>query len=233
LTLLEDGKPFFYVLDSFDALDAIQDDAKVEEHRKARAKGVKPPGSYGMAKPKKASEILRGVCGKLKKSSSCLLIISQTRDNIDPMSFEKKKRSGGNALKFYATHEIWAAVGKALKKNINDVPRTIGHEVHVKITKNKITGKKRTITLMVYNDYGVDDIGSCIDFLVKEKYWKGGGAAKIDTKGDLDVDDCLRATLIKRIEEGGLEADLRKATANAWHDIEQKLKLGRKPRYGS
>ena len=162
---LEDAdNPCIYVLDSFDALDAEQDQKKLEEFRDARRKGKKTAGSYNMAKPKKSSEILRQICGKLKRTESVLVIISQTRDNIDPLSFQKKTRSGGKALKFYATHEIWLAMAKPIKSK----GRVIGNQVKAKISKNKITGKVREISFPIYYDYGIDDIRSLIQFLCEE-----------------------------------------------------------------
>lgn len=224
LDALEDGRPFIYVLDSFDALSAEADNEKVDKFREARRKGNKTSGSYAMAKPKKSSEILRHICAKLKQTNSILIIISQTRDNIDPMSFEKKTRSGGRALKFYAFHEIWLAMaGKIPSKN-----RVIGNKVKARITKNKLTGKIREVEFPIYYDYGVDDIRSCIEFLVTEKYWTKTKltihADRLKISGTMDK-------LIREIEDRGLERKLRWEVGKAWMEIEEALKLNRKPRY--
>lgn len=235
---LKQKKPFLYILDSMDALDSEADQKKIEELHTAREKaknaddGAKPSkspaGSYGMAKAKKNSEILRDITGKLEKSDSILLIISQTRDNIDPMSFSTKTRSGGKALKFYATHELWTANGGAIKSK----DRIIGVVCKVKVSKNKITGKVREIEFPIYYSYGIDDVSSCIDFLVKEKWWdKADGGQKINPKGDLGLESATKAKLISLIEEKGLEDKLRQVVWDCWKDIEDSLKLQRKPRY--
>lgn len=224
LDALEDGRPFIYILDSADALDAKQDQEKIEGMRVARAKGNKVAGSYGMAKPKKWSEILRNICGKLKRTNSVLIIISQTRDNIDPMSFEKKTRSGGRALKFYAHHEIWLAMAGKIKKK----DRVIGNLVKAKISKNKITGKVREVEFPIFYDYGVDNIRSCVEFLVKEEWWKKNkmtiDASDLGLSGTVD-------SLIKQIEDQSLEDDLRRVVGECWNDIEEQLKLNRKRKY--
>jgi len=223
------GNPFVYVLDSFDALGSEADTKHIESERKIRMGQSKKEssGSYGTAKPKIASQMLREDCGKLKRSKGALLIISQTRDNLTPGSFEKKTRSGGKALKFYATHEVWIILTGAIKaKN-----RRIGAECLVKVSKNKITGKKREIKFNVYDSYGVDDIGSMVDFLLAEEIWKGGGKANIDTKGDLVSKSISRGKLIEMIESKGLENRLKNIVGRVWNEIEESLKVKRKKRY--
>lgn len=247
---VKQGDPFVYVLDSFDSLGCEDDTKHIESERlirQGKSKG-KSKGSYGTAKPKLASQLLREECGKLSQSKGALLIISQTRDNLSPFSFEKKTRSGGRALKFYATHEVWVIYTGAIKQR----DRLVGAETELKVRKNKITGKKRSIKLQIFDDYGVDDIGSCVDFLIEEKWWSFGGkdeAAKkkvarkdadetsskgklIDTKGDLgDYPSMSRAKLIATIEEDELHDELKKAVAACWWDIEESLKPKRKAKY--
>lgn len=225
INALEEG-PCIYCLDSFDALNAEADEKKSVEMLKAREKGKDAAGSYGMAKAKKSSEILRQVVGRIKRTESLLQIISQTRDNIDPMSMQKKTRSGGKALKFYATHELWLANGGAIKKK----ERIVGVRCKVKISKNKLTGKVREVEFPIYYDYGIDNIGSCVDFLVKEKHWPGGGAKRIDPIG-LDIDAGLRQKIISQIEQQGLEDELAEIVGQVWHSIEDSLRLKRKPKY--
>lgn len=222
---LEGDRPVIYVLDSFDALDAEQDIEKVEEMRIARKKGTKAKGTYGMAKPKKASQLLRNICGRLKKTKSLLIIISQTRDNIDPISFEKKTRAGGKALKFYSHHEIWLAMAGKIKSK----GHVIGNNVRAKISKNKITGKFREIDFPIYYDYGIDDIRSCIDWMVKEKYWSKNGTV-INAK-DLGLKG-QALNLVKQIEQKELEFKLHKIVGEKWRDLEDGLRLNRKRKYG-
>ena len=221
---LEGDRPIVYILDSFDALDAEQDIEKLESMREARRKGQKAKGTYAMAKPKKASELLRHICGRLKETNSLLIIISQTRDNIDAFSFEKRTRSGGRALKFYAHHEIWLAMAGKIKSK----GHVIGNSVLAKITKNKITGKQRDILFPIFYDYGVDDIRSMIDWMTKEKFWK-------QTKQTINAKDMkMKATaakLIKTIESCGYERKVQRLVGKKWIELENSLRLDRKPRY--
>lgn len=220
------GKPFIYVLDSFDALTSKEEVKKVDETLKAHLRGTKTEGSYNVDKPKAASQILRSVKSKIKDTGSLIIVISQTRDNIG-FGFEKKTRSGGKALKFYSSHEIWLAmVGQIMSKK-----RVIGNNVNAKITKNKITGKRRVVSFPIYYDYGVDSIASEIDFLIEEGYWRGKGEKVKKIKVPEFNFEGSRRALIKKIEEEGLEQRLREITGKAWMEIEESLKLKRKAKY--
>jgi len=225
--------PFIYVLDSFDAIGSEADTEHIESERKIRLGESKKEskGSYGMAKPKLASQLLREECGKLKRTKGALLIVSQTRDNLTPGSFEKKTRSGGRALKFYATHEVWVILTGQITH-----PKTklrIGAECDVRVTKNKVTGKRRTVSFNVYDGYGVDDIGSMIDFMLDMDAWTGGGKTSIDTKGDLRLKEPIsRAKLIDLLEtEEDRLADLKELVAEEWHLREKEVQPDRKKRY--
>lgn len=221
LKLIKEGTPFIYILDSLDSLCHQEDLDKAE-----LIEGDKElKGSYGMGKPKQFTEMMRVLVGKIAATNSLLIIISQTRDNPNPMSFVKKTRSGGKALKFYSTHEIWLDLAKKIKSK----DRVIGSDVNARVTKNKITGKERTASFSIYYDLGIDDIGSCVDFMIDEKYWTGGGKAAINTDGF--TEPMKRGKLIEHIEENNLERALRNKVGTAWKEIEDSLKLGRKRRY--
>lgn len=221
---LDGKKPFIYVLDSFDALDTDQDREKVEEMREARRRKTKPKGTYGMAKAKGASTLLRNIDDKMSKTDSLLIIISQTRDNLNPLSFKKSTRSGGRALKFYCSHEIWLAAGQKHESK----GRIIGNNVLAKVEKAKLTGKVREAKFAIFHDLGVDDIRSCIDFLVYFEMWKKSkqtiNAEHFKIKGTM-------ATIISAIEKRNLEPKLKKLVGRLWHQIEDEIKLNRKKKY--
>lgn len=221
---LKEGRPFIYILDSLDALDAEEDQKKADEMIKARETGREISGTYGMAKPKAMSWILRHVVSGIKKTKSALIIISQTRDNISPISFAKKTRSGGRALEFYCTHELWLAVSKTIKKK--DLP--IGVFAKIKVTKNKLTGKSRQIEIPLYYSYGLDDIGASVNWLVQVGHWKKKGN-KIDAT-ELGLLAGQRR-LIGEIESKDYMKELSSVVAKVWEERESSLSLDRKPKY--
>lgn len=219
-------KPCIYVLDSLDSLTSIEEVEQAETRAKAIVAGKELKGSYGMTKPKFMSEMLRRIVREFEKTKSLLIIISQTRDNTDPMSFEKNTRAGGRALKFYCTYEVWLS---RLGKIKNDkLKRVIGNEVRAKVSKNKLTGKVREVDFSIYYDIGVDDVGSCVDWLKEEQFWTGSNA-KLDTQGFCD--SMSRDKIIKWVEDNGKEPALREYVGQAWAEIEEELKLDRKRRY--
>lgn len=232
--LLKAGKKIIYVLDSQDALDSKAANKKFAKQKKAHQKGEKEAGSYGDGKAKYHSENIRGLLALLRKTGSILIIIGQTRDNVGSLGFDKKTRSGGKALKFYATLEIWTSV-KPLKgkiiKTVREKPRTVGIICLAEVRKNRFTGrvgKDRTVEIPIYFDYGIDDIGSCIDYLVAEQHWNA-------TKGVIQASEFnfkgQRSKLIRYIEQKELEKDLRKLTAKVWKQIEDESRIERKRRY--
>ena len=164
------------------------------------------------------------------------------------MSFAKHKRTGGKALDFYAMNITWLANVGTLKKH----ERVVGHDVRAKVDKNKINGKLRSIDYQTLDGYGIDDTGSMVDFMILEKLWKPRKAEepkKVDTgkrqprmaKNKVDKTSVVRATglgiegtratLVKTIEERGLETELRAEVAAAWEEIEASLRPERKPKY--
>lgn len=217
---LKDKKPFIYVLDSLDALSCNEE----QEHAEKYAEGKEVGGSYKMGKAKLLSEILRVITGDIADTRSMLVIISQIRDNLDPMSFQKKTRSGGRALKFYCTHEVWLTLGQKIKKK----ERQVGVDTIAKVTKNKITGKVRECKFSIFYDYGVDDIGSMVDFLVESGAWTKTGQT-IDTHWD-GVKG-TRDKLIREIEDNGWEVELRQLVGATWGSIEESIRLNRKARF--
>lgn len=228
---LDAKQPFIYVLDSQDALESKAAKAKFLEQKKAWEEGKDAAGSYGDGKAKYHSEHLRHVIGGLRKSGSILLIVGQTRDNVSGFGFEKKVRSGGKSLRFYANIEIWTSVVGKIKKKVNGKDRTVGVECQAELRKNRVTGKvgkDRAIVFPIYHGLGIDDIGSCVDFLIEEGHWKKDG--KGHEAHELMLSG-TREALIAGIEEDGLEGKVRALTQQVWSAIEAQCVPDRKPRY--
>jgi RecA/RadA recombinase len=225
---LDGDDPFIYILDSFDALASEAAIEKDIENRKKREKGQKTTGSFGDGKPKKSSEMFTLRTQDLAKHGSLLIIISQTRDNIGfGAMFTPKTRSGGKALKFYSTHEIWLACQKKEKEG----KRIVVTNVQAKITKNKLVGRHGECYFPILFDYGVDNLTSCIHFLIDEGGWTGSKKS-INTNGFID-EKLGMSKLIEHIEENNLEEDLFKECQKAYDKIIESLKPKRKKKYGS
>jgi recombination protein RecA len=227
---IKEDSPFVYILDSFDALTSDEEINKVEANLEAREKGKEGKGSYGMDKPKAMSQMLRMIKGKIKKTNSLLLIISQTRDDINPMTFTTKTRSGGNALRFYSWHEMWLAVaGKIPGKH--EIP--IGVNIKIKVSKNKLTGKLREIKFPIYYSYGIEDVESMIDWLVDHKFWQKSGNSIIPEglSSKTAGEKFTKKHLIDWIGQHSMENKLRELVAQYWQLIEKEARIDRKKKY--
>ena len=223
-----DPRPFIYIQDSMDVLSSEQEQDKFDEQKKAFEDGKNTTGSMTDGKPKINSQNLRQFIGPLERSKSILIIINQTRDSLG-FGFEKKTKSGGHALTFYACMELWSSVIGRIKKTVRGTQRQIGTFCQVRVKKNRISGKDRTITIPIYWSIGFDDIGACVDYLVEEKFWNPSGKTSINAES-LGV-IMSREKLIQYIEENGLEKDVRESVSDVWDEIEEACEVQRKPKY--
>ncbi len=215
---------FIWILDSMDALDAETAEKKFQENKEAFQKDKEGKGSYGDGKAKINSENMRRVTQNLRNTDSLLIIVSQTRDNLSP-GFAPKTRAGGRALEFYASHIMWLAKIKKIKKMIRGKNRTIGVDVRASISKNSLTGLQTEVDFPLYYGYGLDDISSMIDFLIDEKELPQSANSII-----WQNEKYTRKALIHHFEEEGSK-ELQILCKKVWTDIVDQLFPDRKPRY--
>ncbi|MEM2932342.1 MAG: hypothetical protein QXQ02_01080 [Halobacteria archaeon] len=226
------NKPFIYVLDSQDALDSTFSQRRFRELKAVRynRSAEKVKGDYGDGKAKFHSTRLREVVHRLRDSGSILLIVNQTRDVLDANPFgEKSQTSGGRALRFYATAQIWLYLKERIYKIVHKKKRQVGVKIKVAVKKNRITGKEWSIDLPIYFSYGIDDITSCIEFLLEELRWKQEGKKIIATDFDSlegSIDD-----IIKYVEDNHLEHELFEIVYEQYKELEEKCKIKRKTKY--
>lgn len=235
LESLKDDEVGIYVVDSLDALNDKEGIKIAEEQftkfkkRKAAPndKEEKEKGSYRMAKPKYLSNtFFPNLADLIEKKHALLIIISQVRCNLDPMSFEKYTRAGGKAMDFYAHTVVWlASVEDITKKNI-----PIGATTKAKNTKSKTPRPRRSVFIKFYFDYGIDNIQTNIDYLY-DTLTPRGKLVKNINKLDWDGESFTRQKLIEHIENNNLQKQLRTRTLEKWEAVEASLKSNRPPKY--
>lgn len=235
--------PAIYILDSQDSLSSEAEEKKFGKDKRIFQRGEKkgPPavgeengetktGSFGDGKAKVHSQKLRAAVQNLQKTQSILIIINQSRDSFD--MFNPSTFSGGRALKFYATFQLWSSQGGVLKKVVRGKERELGILAKVRIKKNRAVGRKRAVVIPIYHTAGLDEVGSCVDYLVAERVWKKPeGSAKITVTGlgpELVLD---RESLVEHIENHNLEDELRELVTSTWMEIEAACVVDRKSRY--
>lgn len=221
IRVMKKDEPFIYILDSLDSVTSVDEQKRAEVY----GKGEIPDGSWKLNKPKLVSELLRVITKGIKQKEALVIIVSQTRDNIGfGAMFAPKRRSGGKALKFYCCHEMWLASAGAIKEKKLDV----GVVTQAKITKNKLTGKRRTVDFPIKYFYGVDDITSCIDFLASEGHWSKSKNKIIAKEFDIEA---TTKKLVTEIEERNLEEELKVIVSEVWKKREISIQPNRKRKY--
>lgn len=227
--ILDEGTPTIYCLDSLDTLTDNAELERADEYVKVdEGKQKEISGTYGMAKAKLLSQLFRTVKKKLADTNSILLIISQTRDNIAAFGAgaPKKVRSGGKALEFYCTHVIWLSSIKSITDSASKIK--LGNMVEAKVSKNKLTGKVRTVTFPLLYSYGIDDIESCIDFLVDMKYIGKSGAFLNFPGLDKPI---YKKDLVTYVEKNDMVDEIRAKVGELWAKRENDLIPARRPRF--
>jgi len=166
-----------YVIDSLDGLKSRESNARADERyvraineRKGKILKSKMPGSMNVEKPKYLSQEFFPKLSEIIGNTNCLLIIiSQVRQNIDPMSFEKYVRNGGKAMDFYCHTVLWLAnISKIKNKG-----RATGIVVKARTTKSKTPRPYREGYFELKFDYGLDNTATCVDFLFDFRTGKG------------------------------------------------------------
>jgi recombination protein RecA len=181
-----------------------------------------------MSKAKVNSTRLRSVVSRIKRHGSILIIISQVRDNISTMSRASETQAGGRALLFYSTISLWTKQVETIQKTYKGEKRRVGSLTECNIKKNRLTGKEWSCRVPILNGYGVDDIGSMVDYLIDEKVFEMKKQTVVAESLGISA---TREKLIAQIEEKGLEGDLQDITQQAFDEIQEALKPNRKKRY--
>jgi len=167
---------------------------------------------YGASRAKALSAGFRKIIWQLCQKNLALIFIDQTRQNVGAPAFAKKTTfSGGEALKFYASTRLFVNLQKKLE---NTSKKIIGINVGFTVEKNKIAPPFRSGTFRVLFDYGIDNIGSNLDWL-NEHEFLGNSKGYLTWEGKrYRFDD-----LIFHIEDNGLENELDKYIAECWRTV--------------
>lgn len=229
--LTEAKHPFMWVTDSFDSLTSA-DDLKVKKNRQGQEL-ESGKGGWKTEKAIVAAETWQKIVGPMKASNSLYFHISQSRKKLGVTFGDDRTFSGSETLKFYRCHEIWLGIVNSIIVNVRGVKRRVGYNVFAEVKKNSLTGKERSVEFPVYDDYGVDDVGSMIDWLVKEGFWYvPKGKQIIETEEGWP--DKIRSKLIEYVEKEDREGDLKEVVRQCWMELEGEIGevvARRKPRY--
>ena len=227
--LFKAGKPFVMVLDSQDCLSSDEEIKKFEKSKAPKKKDQEQAGSYGDSKAKVHSANLRRVLGPIQDTGSILIIINQTRDSFD--MFNPSTYSGGRALKFYATLQLWSKQAGKINRNVRGKERELGINAKIQVKKNRVTGRDRTVQVPIFHSLGISEVDSLVDYLVSEKVWKmdDGIVSVIGLGPEFDM---RKEKLVQKIEAEDQVGDVRDLVVETWNEIEKSCEVERRSRYG-
>jgi len=115
------------------------------------------------------SKALRIITPVLSKNKCTVIFINQLREKIErgPAMFfgDPTDSPGGRALKFYASVRIRVEKGSVIK---DENKNKIGHQIVIKVVKNKVGIPYKEVRLNFYYGKGVDEKQSIIDYLLEK-----------------------------------------------------------------
>lgn len=209
-----DYNSMLYILDSLDTLETIQDSKEKFDE-----------GTYGMSKAKQMNKLFKRIIGgmsdKVQDTSSLMMILSQTRDKIGVTFGEKKTRAGGVALNFFATQIVWLHI----KEKIPKANKVIGIRIKARVKKNKTWKPWREVEFPILFEYGIDDVGSMVDYLVEQKIIEKKSTGRLLYKDK----QYHREDLIMEFED--YQDELKQLVKDVWDESERKAAVIRKPKY--
>ena len=227
-----DCKPFIWIEDSLDALTSEEELEREYANAIIRAKdgdhAKQIQQSYNTEKAKIIGRVLRLIKGYLKKAKSTLIIIQQERSAMNAMPFAKQyTTSGGKAPFYYSSHQV-RLVNTGPIYGTDKIP--IGNKLNAQVVKNKLNGKKRQCSFCVYEDMGIDDVSSCVDYLCKN-HWKSVPNHPQTFRAEELNFEGTKIKIIEHIENEALEKVMQEAVGVAWNVNEESLRLGRSRRF--
>lgn len=118
------------------------------------------------------SQAMRKITGKIQKSNCIVIFINQTREKIGVMFGNPTTTTGGNALKFYASQRLEISKSSQIKEG----EQVIGHQVKIKVVKNKIAPPFKVAETKILYGEGISRIDEIIDIAVAQNIIKKSGS---------------------------------------------------------
>lgn len=164
--LLEQGGVDLIVLDSVATLcfkEELEEDRYVGDQ----------PSKVGII-ARKMSAALRQFNIKAAKAGTALVFINQLRSQISAYSAGAPSETtpGGRALKFYSSIRLEIKRGKSIKNK----EEAVGHELFVKVVKNKLAPPFRTAHCMLIYGKGIPEGLSLVDIAASRGVLRKNGS---------------------------------------------------------
>ena len=190
------------------AIDLIVVDSVAALTPKSEIEGEMTEQSVGV-QARLMSKALRKLTGVLSKMNCTIIFINQIRMKIGTMGYgSPETKTGGNALKFYASVRIDVRKIATLKQGENQ----IGNRVKAKVIKNKVAPPFRQAEFDIMFGEGISKEGELVDYGVKldiidkSGAWFSYGDMKLgqgreNVKAKFKEDKALALEIEKKIKE--------------------------------
>jgi recombination protein RecA len=170
------------------AIDVIVIDSVAALVPKNELEGEMGDSAMG-AQARLMSQALRKLTGSISKHGALVIFINQIRSKIGVVFGNPETTTGGYALKFYASVRLEVKKKGIIKKN----DEAVGHELEIKIVKNKFAPPFKSVFFEIIYGEGINNIAELVDICVdkgilqKSGNWFSYGDKKIGNGKDATV----------------------------------------------
>ena len=180
----------------------------------------------GMRRAKEFSEELRRTCRLIKNKNLLMVASNQVRVNQNAGPYGQKYVSpGGEAIGFYASLRLRFGMPTKIKEKKSykgkAIEKVVGVEVEVEVFKSSIDAPYRKAPLIIYFDYGIDDIRANLQYI--KKY----SESSVYTVNGESVGKSLDQA-VEYVEANEMEEELKEEVIDIWNAIENKFEKSRK-----
>jgi len=157
-----------------------------------------------------------------------VVFTNQIQDRDSPFGIQEKT-PGGHAVPFFASLRIRVGpsypsyqIKKTATIHGGKQKRSIGIHSNCYVFKSTIDSPYREAPIFIIFNYGIDDIRGNLVWL---KDISGGTSYNCIDKEYKTIDSA-----IQYIEEQNLQQKLREKVIDTWHEVEESMKVERKPK---
>ena len=181
----------------------------------------------GSARAKELHQLMRKAKAVISDKNRLIVLTNQVQDCQDVMPGQARtKTAGGHAIPFLASLRVSVTqigkIEKKIKMGANEIKKAVGVHSLVKVIKSSIDIPYREAEIRILFNYGVDDIGSCLDYIKKisgsKSYWAV-------TEEFISLEKA-----VKHIEENSLQSQLKESTINLWEEVDERFRIERAPK---